>query len=348
MQQVLSAEEQLSFLRDISGTIDEYIQGSYYVEDFGVDTDYTINDVLKVAYEIILEELSEFGIKFNIDEFDLLQDWYTAFHLYYLRKFVDSTNLISVIQNKAEFQRLRDLYPASEEDTEDDFKSFINYLLECEVEDIENDDEDIKNVTYLLPYIETTPRFRSHILSILDFLEETGKTIIMPEVELVSRWMKKMQAVREYIRKAYIFLSKEDPNLAVLLQSPLAQQILDRYDMDKVNQENIKFWALMEDPDYGNYLKPTYDKVVKLHHLRSNHHFEYWTIAHPDYIPHQEELLILVVHHYEPGSTKEEFIKGVKDYLLHLKDTPAFTKERLDFMCYIADLMLKIYPQEDK
>ena len=72
-------------LREVSDAVEDYISRQTYILEYGPD-DYTAYSILNTCYEIIYEELNEYGI---VVDTDWRNDWFTCGYIYLLRKFVD-------------------------------------------------------------------------------------------------------------------------------------------------------------------------------------------------------------------------------------------------------------------
>lgn len=88
----LSIPEQISDLRAVSDSVVNYLDSDGFKEDLG-EEDYDLNDLLSRCYELVADELQEFGISFSVPIADILESWYTAKMICVLRELVDADTL---------------------------------------------------------------------------------------------------------------------------------------------------------------------------------------------------------------------------------------------------------------
>ena len=67
-------------LREVSDAVEDYISRQTYILEYGPD-DYTAYSILNTCYEIIYEELNEYGI---VVDTDWRNDWFTCGYIYEL------------------------------------------------------------------------------------------------------------------------------------------------------------------------------------------------------------------------------------------------------------------------
>ena len=86
----MSIDQHFVSLRNVSDNVDDYLGRELYKEDLLVDKDcgdtFSPRDILSACYGIVLEELKDFGIMFNIPDDDILADMVTCGYVYLIRK----------------------------------------------------------------------------------------------------------------------------------------------------------------------------------------------------------------------------------------------------------------------
>lgn len=329
---------QITDLRTISENIDTYLEQEMYKDTLGkgVDTDYTVEDILQECYAIILQELVEFGIDFSCDDGDLLQDWYTAHKLYSLRYFVDANNLREFLANNADDIKL--IQPILDNnESEDVFHDVLMALLDKHPDDIY-----LKDMEYLDRDIVTSYRFRDHVKAVIDVVIRDGENILIPDVERAKRYIEKTGLLRKLASdtSARIIQALSDIDDWDL---QLLNKILRDYDLDKISAENIKIYSAIDLDAVSPYLEDIKNKKLDEHHKRSMHHIEYWLDPdkEPRPVPEKEHLVVMVAHHNEPDTTAATFWQEINDMLDKGKEL--FIPEQVALINRMAEV---VYPKE--
>lgn len=307
----LSVADQLMNLRDISPTVSNYLEGELFKEDYGFYGDFTAEDVLQQCYCIIVQELAEYGIHLEANYSDLLGDWYTANHIYCLRKWISSEyqlDLLKTYLDDADY--LASILDAEGVDPTDVLLSYLEHA-----KGVHPDDELVNDMDYITPWLVADERFIQHVQGLLDYLKESGTQVVVPDVERASKYITKIQQGRDYVTQAVKQVIRLEP--PGTFNQRKIDKLLRDYDLDKISPENIKIFSSIDLDEVPEFLIPFKNQQLDIHHKCSQHHIEYWTdpAKDPKPIPTLENVLLLVAHHYEPGTTPADFFQEVNEML---------------------------------
>ena len=88
---------------------------------------------------------------------------------------------------------------------------------------------------------------------------------------------------------------------------------IDNYDLDKISVDQVKFYALFDtEEDLPEVVKSLGKIYMDAHHRRVKHHIEYWE-TREDIRPREEDLAMLVAHHYDTPFNDRDFRSKVND-----------------------------------
>lgn len=296
----LSLVDQFADLRDISENVTDYLARELYIDSFGVDEDYSPNDILQECYTIVIQELRDLGIIFLMEPEDLLNDWYTAKHIYYLRVLADNSTILSLLKNKENFDKFNSLLQDDME-ISDIAASLVEYLAYKNPEDTS-----YQRLLEFSDYFQSTERFKAHLQAILDKLATQDPTVEMPNVEKATEYIKKIMASRGTVTKAVKNVIT-GLQLNASLNMKLINKLLYDYDMDKISTDNLKWFSLLDtDGELPARARVLKEKMLREHHERSPHHIEYW-LKNKNMHPEREHLILMVAHHYEVNISPSEF-----------------------------------------
>lgn len=329
--------EQFEDLRMISENVTDYLSRELFKDTFGASSDYTVNDVLRECYAIILQELVDFGISFTLLDDDLLEDWYTCKHIFYVRKFVDITSLKLILSNPEDIDKIESLLESDEVDT-DFFGSMFDILYETRQNVYE-----FQVMEYIVPFVMSNDQFKAHVKAIIQNLRDIDAPVIIPDVDRAKKYIEKTMQLREYARNA---VDKIISNVSVLsgnLDMKKIEKLLRDYDMDKIAADQIKIYSVVDLGEINESMEKYQAAMMQIHHERSPHHIEYWIAPWkiPVPIPTTENLVLLVAHHMEPDTTAPEFWDEIREMLN--KGIAVFTSEQVDL---INQMALAIFPNE--
>lgn len=269
----LSFDEQLEDLREISGTVDEYISRELYKADFGADMEntYNPNAILAECYGIIIDELTEFGITFPESDDELLTDWYTAKHIYYIRAFVDSDNLLRILSTRGDLEKLSNLLNTDEYD--DLYQLVVDFIFTRKTAEIYQILSDFSE------RVTVNNRFKEHLLGCIDRITETGSEYNIPvnELSLVRQYIAKVQKDRRVLNQLIQKLLDQYPDTNYDLTTPEAVRLIRTYDLDKLEPCNIRKFATLDRDDALD--QKSREELVNLHHTATPFHGEYYVHA---------------------------------------------------------------------
>lgn len=329
----LQLSEHIEDLKAISANVDDYLSRQLYLDTFGAYSDFTAQDVLKECYGVILTELSDVGITFLDEEDDLLDDFYLCKHVYLVRKFVDVSYLRPILAQKVCFDKVSSLVQA------DNFEvDFFHTLFEVLAEDAIQD-EVFEHLGYISPTVLTDLTFIKHIRAILKQIETNDETIVAPNEEKAKRYLEKIQTVRKLVNVSVDKILANLKSHREDIDHNRLNKLVKEYDLDKVSPEDIHIYSSVDLDEVPQSLTNFKQVMLHKHHLRIPHHIEYWTdpAKKPRPVPTYADLLILVVHHNEPGTDSVEFweaIESMIDSALHI-----LTPEQMDWMREIGNIL---------
>lgn len=308
-------------LRSLVPGVDHYIDSGTYMLFRDKETWDSISDqmLLNDCYRVIILELEKLGVLSTVDEEELLSDYYTADGLVRLRLFVDVDKLVpKLIENRAFYDEV--LFVLDNEYEENLLSSLLIVYEKHHV----GEKEYMEYLERIDGLFFSNSTFARHIEAMLELavpkanLQDTDK-------ELREKYIEKIAQGRAFFKLAVDAILEEGfPNL----DPAKLQHAVDLYDLDKVTGENLNklTWAVMTDP---NSLHPEQQdkqkEIIDAHHKETTHHIEYYD--NKRIVPDENQLVELVAHHFEPGSTREQFLADIKE-MLEIKYTPLFKNEQ--------------------
>lgn len=330
----LTIENQFDNLRTISTTVSEYLQSEIFKDDYGAYGDFTVNDVLQQCYTIILQELSEYGITLDTDYEDLLGDWYTANHIYLLRKWIDSSCQLELLKsNPDDVSYLADICADNEHTPDEIYESWCTYYAE------HHPQEDTAAITYVTHWVRADQRLVQHLKALLQSLEDASTPVVIPDIQRAQRYIEKVQLARVYVEQMVSLIYQALPD--EIFDTNLVRKLIREYDLDKISPDTIKIYSTIDLDDVPVFLIPYKNEQLLIHHRRSPHHVEYWCdpAKDPQPVPTKENILLMVCHHMEPGTTPEEFKQAI-DNMIDAGHA-VFTPEHLSYINQYANILLK-------
>ena len=339
--EVKSPEEQIEELRDISEAIEDYMARSLYINDFGADTDYNINDILRQCYALALEELAEYGIGFNVSDGDLLGDWYTARHITLILQLIKGSKLTTLLSRRDDLDKLTTLLDNESEleESEDPFIIFLRFVFSTE----DPQDPLVQAYFYIGSMVVTTQTFKDYLRYCINKFKTEGEDTIVPDIDRASEYIAKVERKREALRTAYDLIKSTDTDLARILATPVARVLLERYNLDKVSADNLRQYSILDWDNINPSLTRQRDRIRYEHRVQQPHHIEYWLDKGKIPAPQlkDEHAIILVLHLFYVGIDASEFnsrVVGLKRKLaFKLSDTQ---KAIIDRVADIVSLQL--------
>lgn len=328
----LKPEEQIVDMRTISEDVATYLDDEEYKEDFS-SRDFTIEDILKRCYEILIDELQEFGITFNVPNETLLESWYTAKLIYLVRAFVDSRNLTDLFINQNKTDEVEALIN-SDEFTNSDFDKFLELI----------NDEKYQLLLDHASWIMISTRFVDHVSSIITniHINETRTT----NLDEIKNYINKVSNNRKILKNFIDLLLSNIDYLNKYVDRSRMKFLLDRYDQDKINPNEVGIYSRIDREIVPDNLKMFKEQMMDKHHLRAPHHIEYWTKKEPTRPMTLEDFILLIIHFLGEETPIDERIedirKMVKDYKgyfdnLYIKDVSIPTQELISKMMNVIE-----------
>lgn len=294
-------------LRALSSRTEDYVCNQLYVSKYGQD-EVKDSDILLDCYELIIEELEDLGIKFWDTQNSMLGDWFSARFIYYFRKVFDEETLTTLmLQNKSILPQIEAIINSDEADD-----SNIHLVLEV-LDSTFKDHPDIVMCIDRQDTVISTSRFNDHLASIIHTVNHLAQPTI-DDVSVVANYIKQIQLGRNLVKVAVDKLLKCPEVLegSVVIDNPMLTQLIEMYDMDKVQPTEIIYYANLDIPD--DKLDPAFKNIkqqyMDKHHTRSPHHIEYW-VTHTDKQLTATYLLVLVAHHYTTYINPPEFVEAL-------------------------------------
>lgn len=328
----LKPEEQIADMRTISEDVATYLDDEEYKEDFS-SRDFTIEDILKRCYEILIDELQEFGITFNVPNETLLESWYTAKLIYLVRAFVDSRNLTDLFINQNKTDEVEALIN-SDEFTNSDFDKFLELI----------NDEKYQLLLDHASWIMISTRFVDHVSSIITniHINETRTT----DLDEIKNYINKVSNNRKILKNFIDLLLSNIDYLNKYVDRSRIKFLLDRYDQDKINPNEVGIYSRIDREVVPDNLKMFKKQMMDKHHLRAPHHIEYWTKKEPTRPMTLEDFILLIIHFLGEETPIDEriedirkMVKDYKDYFdnLYIKDVTIPTQELISKMMNVIE-----------
>jgi len=306
-------------LRDISDTVDEYLGRELYKEDFSMENEivdaYYPKDILGMCYHIILCELRDMGVGIAMDEDDLLEDIYTCGYVYLVRKFVDRKYFVSLVKATETLEEL-DAYLTTDEIKPNLLQDLVD-IINNKVHSYE-----LNEMYYILESTYTNNTFTDYIKSLIEEIKNnpTDDTIT-DDTDAVAEYTKHINTLR-HLAKKYSYMIIKRLHLEDSIDVPKLNKLLRDYDRDKLGGEVIGIYSQVdtEEDDLPLDKSILRKKYMDIHHKNSPHHPEYW--LNQDNPAKQrftlDNLVLLVAHHMEPGTTVEKFKSEVSETIAAL------------------------------
>ena len=332
----LSATEQLQDLREISETVADYLDRELFKLTLGNEGDYTVNDILRECYCIIIQELREFGIYFSISTDELLDDWYTAKKIYFVRKIVAADYLKQNLTDPKELDRISALLENDEIDTDFFLVMFESLYPARSVR------EEFKELYDFATFVVADERFEAHVKAVMEFLTEMGTSVEIPDVTRMTKYINKVMASRKAVEAAVTAIAAKVPFVYAQMDKKLLKKLLSDYDRDKISSEDIGVFSFIDMGELDESLHSYRDAMLLKHHERSPHHIEYWTAAWkmPRPVPTNENLMMLVAHLVDnPAGNSKAIFEQSFAKLLDAGLT-VFSPEQTDLLREMASAIL--------
>jgi hypothetical protein len=261
---------------------------------------------------------------------EILSDFWTAEGLLQLRQVLDHEYLSSQFSNDQDLKLNLDAY--------------INDSYVPEIEKLERVLVEVLKEKIISPKYQQLFQVYGHFTTntifddYINYLLESAeiKFDVTATVEEQAELIKIVQQSREFFKAAMSFLIKVRPDLD---KEKILHSVLD-YDLDKLQVDVLDqmVFAMLRAKDATDALSVKIrDEILLNHHQTARHHIEYYEYRNTP--PDQYDLIQLLGHFVEPGSTKEEFTKEVEVLLNH----PIVRKEDHGYIHRLSAALIEIY-----
>lgn len=262
-------QEIISKARFLSPVINDYFENQQYKSSTDEYQQEEITDryLLHVALELVFAEVKEFGIEADYVVDDFVDDSYELDTLFALRDKFDENHLYEMLKNLSDesFSEFRNVYESTDL-AEDLFLELAPWLAKLAPNDRQWDLIDRAPLHWY-----STQDFATYIGGIINKLVEQTDRNKAPvndtNIDSIKRFLDKMkqrnETVSVYVRELCDIYS--DLNRKVL------DKYVKNYDIQKLNNDQLPLFAAYND------IQPKEEPVfLKEHHLKVNHHVEYW------------------------------------------------------------------------
>lgn len=290
--------DEITKLRSLSDSVDQYISNGSYLLDYTTTDSITDELLLKNCYSIIIDELHSMGVILLVDTNEIFSEYSNLEGLFALRKLLDKDHLKEIFSINSECKTaFKMLF-----ETDNLEEAYVSEFLDL-YKSIFPGNKELESISKIELYISSTYRFKQHICTIIE-MSYTKSLLGDDNIFLIVEYLKKIQLGREYFEKAIKSILKKYSNL----NTEYLEQAIDHYDLEKVSGENLNrfCWAVMTDTNsLSDELKSLQKTILDTHHKSTTHHIEYYITNRQH--PTDENVAELVAHHFEPGSTLQDF-----------------------------------------
>lgn len=323
-----------SDLRDVSETIDSYLQQEIYNETYEVQDNITPHNLLFECYLFLIAELKEYGILLIDSEEDIAQDFYTAHKLIEVKRFIMVDSLMRYCRTDEVLDQLDTALNSDEEDG-----SLLEQLFAI-VSEVYQDDT-IRTVEQILPQLYSTEALKKYLLEFLKMMRDNEFTIIPPDSIYTTDYLNKTKETIKRISAIVDYVITNLPDISFNMNK--VQRLVDTYDGDKISATDIHIYAAL-DRDVPSSLEHTKAKALNRHHFRSPHHIEYWTVSPTP--PTSEDILLIMVT-CKDDRDMEEFLERTNIVLSHIE---IFDNEQISLIERMKQILSTYIanPAEDK
>lgn len=336
--------EQIMKLRDTSETVEQFISTGAYMLQFDSLESIDPQILLNKCYQVMVDELVFLGIISNVSFEELISDYYNAEAIIAIRKIVDKENLIPILRSCEQFKEMIVNLVSSKDIAESVY--FSEFLDSYQTHF--PGDSNILVVSRLESAFISNYEFKNYILSLnklsipLSNMDETN-------LEMRSQFLKKITEGRVYFEAAVKTVLQLDPSL----DREYLNHVINLYDIEKIQAGVIDemSWAVMTDPEtLDESLRKRRQHILESHYKSTSHHIEYYIANRKN--PTTEQLVELTAHHYEPGSTEEEFRLAVNNMFKvatsaeNLTQFVVMSTDDINYSLRISTEILKLYNEQ--
>lgn len=318
----LSLQEHFQNVREISDTVNEYLATEQYILDFGPD-DFTPKNILFNCYDILLSDLKSIGITVG---FPYGGDLLMCGYIYLIRKYIEDIPQLLTPE-------LADRLETILTDTESPIDMFETIRKVINSDKFEHTELD-----YISSEIYASDTFVSFMKEQLRTYKEQKEYIFSFDIARSSAYLEKTRKLRELARKyTYIIVN----NLKMNLNTGILEKLLRDYDLDKISPRTIHIYALVDTEEVPPSIYNLAKQKMQEHHERSHHHIEYWIDPkkNPRPIPLTENLVLMVAHHVEIDTTRDEFDEAVENMIE--KGRSIFNEQMISLIDKMKNIVLE-------
>lgn len=291
---------QMQDLKDISDTVQDYVDRELYLSIYGNSGEYNIGDILNDCYTLVLGELEDIGIKFTRDYSELLDDWYTAKSIYCLSYVFSTAQIQTWIINEDMLSFIEEIL-SSEEKLIDPIQAILERVIAIHKGQMEYD-----ALADYISEIISTDVFKDYMKNFVVWARDTDRDMITPDVARAQKYIAHIQGLRASARAAVNKIFDKFPGFRGRLDQKKIDKLLADYDLDKLSPSDIHIYSLIDgDVEIPSSLVPYKQKWMDIHHARSLHHLDYWE-QHDERMT-LENVILVVAHYSEPDTTIESF-----------------------------------------
>jgi len=294
-------------IKNVSDEITEYFNNRSYLIGVEEPESITDNELLVIAIDKLLNELEVMGIETNLDVDDLLTYGpYFDMTISMRRKF-DRINLTNELKS-LDTSSFADYVSIinDQRNSNDMLIETIEYMTDMFKLDI-----DWQRLTGSYERFAADSAFTTYLMKIIDQInsEDNNKTYVTDDnIETVSKFTTNMCDRDLKIQQMANYVHEHVDNISFAT----LQQLMRRYDKDKLNSEVLPLFAAYFVMDPKPAKEPAF---VVAHHKRSNHHLEYWESAeHADEFITNEIACMIVFSMVLDKFGKDKRLQEVKKF----------------------------------
>lgn len=302
----LDLAEQFEDLRTISDMVAEYLTRELFREEWGSDGDYGANEILARCYSFVEEELKEYGVYFRIPDTDLLGDFYTAKHIYYIRQLLDATNLITTLKDATTIDEISTLDISVNHD--EGFAFLIDLLIRSQPSTTLTLLQDFANT------VRVTSEFYDHIHACCNYVKDNGLDVALPDLSKATAYLNKIKVDRERIAQFASTVMDNSVTIRAKIDKLILNKLITDYDIDKIDASALKIYSYLDNGEVAEPLQAYKDLKLLEHHRRSPHHIEYWEIR-PTTVFTYANALICIGHLWETDVALEDLAVKVHEFM---------------------------------
>ena len=337
-------------LSGISDLVAQYLDAQLYRIEFDTEDQIDPQELMIKCYVIILGELQEKGISILSDIDVALSSIYIADGYVALYQLLDVDYLKNQFSNNTDLlDTIRNVFYTDDTDNsiEVDENNYIHDFLDA-YRTLFKFDELLDIIDRIEDNITSNLQFKKHIESILE-KSITKPTVHEGNIKYISDYIKGIVKGRLIFSQAINYLQEhlteeEVKNIDCLY----LETAIEKYDLEKVTGTDVaKYaWAVTEKEENLNEEQKILQKnIIFQHTSKQTHHIEYYISNNKR--PTYSQLMELTCHHAEPNSTRDDFIKEVKEMIQKGRKSNVLLEEDIKIISRFANIILKGFYQNN-